>query len=56
MDYHGINSVGRGALRLNALNHISRLTSDPQASSTFYIEVLGFRPIKRPSFDFDGCW
>lgn len=45
-----------GALRLSGLNHISRLSSDVVASRAFFTDVLGFQPIRRPSFDFEGSW
>ena len=50
-DYGSANSLG-----LNALNHISRLTGDVEASRAFFTKVLGFVEIRRPSFDFEGSW
>ena len=51
VDYGSTNSLG-----LNALNHISRLTGDVEASRAFFTKVLGFVEIRRPSFDFEGSW
>lgn len=42
---------------MRALNHISRVCKDVQASAAFYRDVLGFEQVKRPSsFDFEGAW
>ncbi len=43
-------------MNIQSLHHIARVTKDPEASAQFYIEVLGFRPIERPNFDFRGAW
>ncbi|GFR52073.1 hypothetical protein Agub_g14596 [Astrephomene gubernaculifera] len=44
-------------LQLLAFNHVSRVCSDLEKSYGFYTDVLGFKPVKRPtSFDFEGAW
>ncbi|XP_057547710.1 glyoxylase I 4-like [Amaranthus tricolor] len=44
-------------LHLKSLNHISLLCRSVEESISFYQDVLGFLPIRRPgSFDFDGAW
>jgi glyoxylase I family protein len=43
-------------LELEMLNHIARTTKDLEASRRFYVDVLGFREISRPAFDFPGAW
>ncbi|KAL6848012.1 hypothetical protein ACP4OV_022140 [Aristida adscensionis] len=48
---------GGGALPLASLNHVSVVCRSLQSSLSFYRNVLGFVPIRRPgSFDFDGAW
>uniref|UniRef100_A0A7N0TWR9 VOC domain-containing protein n=1 Tax=Kalanchoe fedtschenkoi TaxID=63787 RepID=A0A7N0TWR9_KALFE len=40
-----------------SLNHVSFVCSSLQKSIRFYVDVLGFVMIKRPSsFDFEGAW
>ncbi|KAJ7299505.1 hypothetical protein O6H91_02G111900 [Diphasiastrum complanatum] len=44
-------------LPLSSLNHISRNCANIQESLDFYVNLLGFVPIKRPGFlNFDGAW
>ncbi|OMO54294.1 hypothetical protein CCACVL1_27904 [Corchorus capsularis] len=44
-------------LHLKSLNHISLVCGSIEESISFYQEILGFIPIRRPgSFDFDGAW
>lgn len=44
-------------LRLTSLNHISIVCRSVEKSISFYQNVLGFFPIRRPgSFNFDGAW
>ena len=43
-------------LPIHSINHIARTTSNLEASTAFYRDVLGFRPIRRPSFRFPGAW
>ncbi|XP_062208348.1 glyoxylase I 4-like [Phragmites australis] len=46
-----------GGLPLASLNHISVVCRSLESSLSFYRNVLGFIPIRRPgSFDFDGAW
>lgn len=44
------------ALQLKDLHHIAVPCRDAQASERFYCQVLGFRPLPRPPFDFPGAW
>ena len=44
------------ALPIQHLHHIAVVTDDPEKSERFYVDVLGFRPIKRPNFNFRGAW
>ncbi|KAE8694015.1 B-box type zinc finger family protein [Hibiscus syriacus] len=44
------------ALPLLSLNHVSLLCRLVSDSVRFYEHVLGFVPIKRPSFKFNGAW
>ncbi len=46
-------------LPLESVNHIARATRELdklQETIDFYCNVLGFREIKRPDFDFPGAW
>ncbi len=43
-------------LSIRSLNHVGRLTKHLDASRAFYRDVLGFREIARPNFDFRGAW
>lgn len=43
-------------LPIQSINHVARVTQDLEASTAFYREVLGFRPIERPNFGFPGAW
>ncbi|EFJ31787.1 hypothetical protein SELMODRAFT_439738 [Selaginella moellendorffii] len=44
-------------LPLASLNHISRNCSNVQESMDFYVNVLGFIPVKRPgALNFEGAW
>lgn len=46
-----------GVLPLASLNHISIVCRSVEKSLNFYMNVLGFIPIRRPgSFDFSGAW
>jgi catechol 2,3-dioxygenase-like lactoylglutathione lyase family enzyme len=45
-----------GPIPVQSINHIGRLTRRLEASVAFYRDVLGFRPIERPPFDFPGAW
>ncbi|CAI8601277.1 unnamed protein product [Vicia faba] len=49
-------SVGN-PLHLKSVNHISLICKSVEESMDFYVNVLGFFPIRRPgSFNFDGAW
>jgi catechol 2,3-dioxygenase-like lactoylglutathione lyase family enzyme len=43
-------------LSLKSLNHISIVCRSLDEALDFYQNVLGFFPIRRPSFDFNGAW
>lgn len=43
-------------LPIESINHVARVTRDLEASTAFYRDVLGFRPIHRPDFGFPGAW
>src|SRR5262249_2529072 len=43
-------------LPINSLNHVPLPTLDVERRLRFYRNVLGFRPVARPNFDFDGAW
>ncbi|ERN04545.1 uncharacterized protein LOC18432706 [Amborella trichopoda] len=43
-------------LPLTSLNHISLICRSVEESLDFYQNILGFIPIRRPSFDFNGAW
>ena len=43
-------------LPITAVNHVSLVTRRVAESRRFYREVLGFREVSRPNFDFDGAW
>ncbi len=46
----------RKPLSPGQLNHIALPTLDPSLAEKFYVELLGFRVVPRPSFSFDGRW
>ncbi len=43
-------------LPISAVNHVAVTTRDAARSTAFYRDVLGFRPVARPTFDFNGAW
>jgi catechol 2,3-dioxygenase-like lactoylglutathione lyase family enzyme len=43
-------------LLIQRLHHVSLVTRDTEASRAFYCEVLGFRELERPNFNFPGAW
>lgn len=43
-------------LPLRALHHIAVTTRNAEASIAFYCDVLGFRQLPRPPFNFRGAW
>ena len=43
-------------LPITAVNHVGRITTRVEESRKFYRDVLGFREVDRPNFDFDGAW
>ena len=44
------------SLPIIGLHHIARVTSQPEQSIAFYRDVLGFRELPRPPFNFRGAW
>lgn len=43
-------------LPIRQIHHVGRVTARLEESRRFYREVLGFREIQRPNFDFPGAW
>lgn len=43
-------------LPISAVNHLSVVTRRLEASRKFYRDVLGFREVERPDFNFAGAW
>jgi catechol 2,3-dioxygenase-like lactoylglutathione lyase family enzyme len=43
-------------LPIESINHVSYTVADLEASRVFFRDVLGFREIQRPNFDFAGHW
>lgn len=43
-------------LPITGLHHIARVTKRPVESIAFYRDVLGFKEIQRPPFNFRGAW
>jgi catechol 2,3-dioxygenase-like lactoylglutathione lyase family enzyme len=43
-------------LPITAVNHVAVTTRQVERSTAFYRDVLGFRPVARPNFDFNGAW
>lgn len=43
-------------LPLTAVNHVGRMSTRIAQSRDFYRDVLGFREVARPNFDFPGAW
>ena len=45
-----------GPLPIVGLHHISITTRDTEQSAAFYCDLLGFRRLERPDFNFRGAW
>lgn len=43
-------------LAIQRVHHVARVTRRPLESIAFYRDVLGFRELKRPNFNFRGAW
>jgi catechol 2,3-dioxygenase-like lactoylglutathione lyase family enzyme len=43
-------------LPIKSVNHVGRITKRVDESRNFYRDVLGFREVQRPNFDFPGAW
>jgi catechol 2,3-dioxygenase-like lactoylglutathione lyase family enzyme len=43
-------------LPIEAVNHVAVMTRRLEQSIAFYRDVLGFREVSRPHFDFRGAW
>jgi catechol 2,3-dioxygenase-like lactoylglutathione lyase family enzyme len=41
---------------IKSINHLGRMTKRLEPSRKFYRDVLGFREVARPNFDFPGAW
>ncbi len=44
------------ALPIESVNHLARQTKRLEEMRAFYRDVLGFREIERPNFNFPGAW
>jgi glyoxylase I family protein len=44
------------SLPITAVNHVGRISTHIEESKKFYRDVLGFREVARPNFDFPGAW
>src|SRR5205085_3692910 len=44
------------ALPVSAVNHVGITTRRLEESKAFYRDVLGFREVSRPNFNFRGVW
>jgi catechol 2,3-dioxygenase-like lactoylglutathione lyase family enzyme len=44
------------ALPIMSVNHVGLMTKRLAESRAFYREVLGFREVSRPNFNFAGAW
>ncbi len=45
-----------GPLPIVSINHLARCTQKLEENRAFYRDVLGFREIPRPNFNFPGAW
>jgi catechol 2,3-dioxygenase-like lactoylglutathione lyase family enzyme len=43
-------------IQVHAIDHITIVVKDLEASASFYTEVLGMREVERPRFGFPGRW
>lgn len=43
-------------LPIRSVNHLARTTRHLEESRAFYKNVLGFREVSRPNFNFPGAW
>ena len=43
-------------LPIQSVNHVGRITKRVEESRAFYRDVLGFREVQRPNFNFAGAW
>jgi glyoxylase I family protein len=43
-------------LPIECIHHVGRRTKRLEVSRAFYRDILGFREIERPNFDFPGAW
>src|SRR5437588_706892 len=41
---------------ISGMNHFTVLTNDLDATTAFYVDLLGLSPGFRPDFDFPGAW
>ena len=52
----GKSNMSSTPLALGQFNHINLSSADLARAEQFYVELLGFRVVPRPSFSFDGRW
>lgn len=43
-------------LQLQALDHVTIIVADLDATRSFYVDQLGLTEVERPKFDFPGAW
>ena len=56
-DYLDASSVDQAPeIHLLGINHASLEAADPPNLKAFYTRVLGFQPVDRPDFPFEGAW
>ena len=46
----------REKISVNALDHVTLICADLEATRQFYVELLGMTEVPRPAFDFPGLW
>ncbi|EME30733.1 uncharacterized protein Gasu_19720 [Galdieria sulphuraria] len=53
---NGLEHLKKGALSIRSLNHVSFSVPEPVKTGRFFCDILGFRVVRRPNFNFDGIW
>ncbi|MDG2382076.1 MAG: VOC family protein [Pirellulaceae bacterium] len=51
-----MSGISSTCLNVQAIDHITLVVKDLEASSTFYADILGMEVTKRPDFGFAGLW
>ena len=41
---------------VQSIDHLTIIVADLEATTRFYVELLGMRLVPRPAFDFPGAW